>query len=118
MPFIEIITAVQNMVDMPINKKITRFYGPNLTFQLFFFRSPINLCIQSDLVNSKLKGPVKKFQLSQDNAIIANSRNREKVQGIDDFELKKFDLTKFNCIFTILLGPIPCLFPKKKFIKY
>jgi len=43
------------------------------------------------MINLKLKELVIKFQLSKDNTIIGNSRDRSKVRGIEDFELTKFD---------------------------
>jgi len=45
------------------------------------------LTMHSDLVNSKLKGPAKKFELSKDNTIIKS------LGYVDDFKF-----TKFHCI--------------------
>ena len=53
---------------------------------------------QLDLVNLKLNWQAKKFELSKDNTIQEISRYQEKVQGIDDFESKKFELTKSDCL--------------------
>lgn len=50
--------------------------------------------IQSELIIRKLKELANKFELSKNNTIIRDSGDQLKVRGIDDFELKWFDLTK------------------------
>jgi len=61
------------------------------------------------VVNSELKEPARKFELFNNSSypriiqfILGNSRVRKNVLSIDHFELKKFELTTFDCIlFTV-----------------
>jgi len=59
---------------------------------------------QSNVVNLTSKGPARKFKLFKNSSnpriiqlyeIIGTG---DKVQGNEDFDLKKFKLTKFDCI--------------------
>lgn len=53
--------------------------------------------MQSNVVNSR--GPARKFELSKGYTIIKNSRVRGKSSRIEGLELKKFELTKFDCMY-------------------
>lgn len=63
-------------------------------------KSQTNRWVGSMQSDSKLKRPSKEFELSKNlsysRIILGNSRDQEKVRGINDFELIK--LAKFDCI--------------------
>lgn len=54
------------------------------------------MCNTVGLVEHEIERTVQKVPVSKDNTITENPRDQEKVRGIDDFELKEFELIKSN----------------------
>lgn len=80
------------------------FHFPIIFLLTFYYCYLFNLTLieQSDFVNIRSWRTGQKVRVIKDNKIIGNSRDREKVLGIEDFERSKIDcILDFNHQLTI-----------------